>query len=423
MLYFLEKSLKAAQVWQRAGMELFMKKAGSLFTSAYLLIIFGIYPFYMENGYVNLGEAKARFFLAVSLAAAGILALLWIVNILISFGKRSRTGQAYLIEWEKISVTDLFVLMYATEVFLSYVFTDYREEALWGTKGWFMGTVLLLLLCVLYFKISRFFKGGKIIFAVALAASGAVFLIGILDRFSIYPLSGRMLFSKWRTPDFISVSGRQPDFISTLGNINWFCGYLSVLAPVGIGLFFFCRNKKEKWLLGLYTVVAFMAGFCQGSSSVLLFFGALFYFLLWIAVKKKCRLEDFFLTLSLWGLAGQLVRLLRFFMPEAYNYDTENICGTLTSSAITLVTGIAAFFIYLALHRRGKKLGDGKEKEPGGKEAADEEAPGDGETLAEGVWERRVHRAMLFVPAVCLVSWFVLSLINTRTGIPGLSEK
>lgn len=36
-------------------------KAGNLLATAYMLIMFVLYPFYMKNGYADLGEAKYHF--------------------------------------------------------------------------------------------------------------------------------------------------------------------------------------------------------------------------------------------------------------------------------------------------------------------------------------------------------------------------
>ena len=107
------------------------KKAGKLFVTAYLLLIFGIYPFYMREGYVDIGRA-----------ALGILALIGVFVGCRALAKGLREHAPYLIDWDKVSMTDLLVLMYAAEIFLSFVMSDYRQEALWGTEGWFMGTVL-----------------------------------------------------------------------------------------------------------------------------------------------------------------------------------------------------------------------------------------------------------------------------------------
>ena len=124
-----------------------LKKTANLFTTAYLLLMFCVYPFYIERGYENIGEAKNRFFLMSSIAAFGILGVLAVLQLLKALREIHRQKRAYLIDWDQVSSTDLFVLLYAVTVFLSYVLTDYREEALWGTEGWYMGCVPLLLLC------------------------------------------------------------------------------------------------------------------------------------------------------------------------------------------------------------------------------------------------------------------------------------
>lgn len=309
-----------------------LKRAANLLTTAYLLLMFCVYPFYMERGYENIGEAKNRFFLYVSLAAFGVL----IFPAVIGMGRRLRElkrGQrAYLVNWDRVSSTDLFVLLFATAVFLSYVFTDYREEALWGTEGWYIGTVPLLLLCGLYFFISRMWNGKISILYFPVAASGLVFLLGLCNRFSFYPIP------------FETVS---PDFISTLGNINWYCGYLSVTAPVGIGLFVLEEEGntlfgRKKCLLGIYALITFMSAFGQGSSSVFLWFFALFFVLLWIGVGEKRWLQNLIMLIVIWGVSAQLVRLLRHLLPGRYNYDVDNLCGYCTDSSATLWIAAAA---------------------------------------------------------------------------------
>ena len=364
---------------KRGGM--LVKKAGNLFTTAYLLLIFGAYPLYMKQGYVDIGKAKYQFFIYCSLAALGIFALIGVIYGGQVICRRIRQKEAYLINWDGMSVTDVFVMLYATEIFVSYAFSDYRKEALWGTEGWYIGLVLLLTLCGLYLFVSRFWGGEKNVWYVALAASGMVFLLGILDRFSIY---------------LLPIEIRDPVFISTLGNINWFCGYLSVLAPIGICLFLF--QERGKVLHGVYTVIAFMAGFCQGGSSVFLFFGALFFILLWIAVKKKEWIRDYFLLIFLWGLSAQLVRMIRMFVADGYNYDMDNLCGYLTSSNITLLIGAVALGGYFFLRFMWKGSIDERK-------------------------QRNIHRIMSLLLGGGILLWLVLTGVNTWIGIPGLENK
>lgn len=250
-----------------------IKKAGSLFTTAYLLLIFGVYPFYMKQGYVDIGKAKYHFFIFSSLAAAGIFTLISILLTAQGIYQWLKKRKMYLIDWNNLSIVDLLVMMYAAEIFISYAFSDFRGEALWGTEGWYMGLVLKLILCALYFFISRLWDGNRFVWHMSIVISGVVFVLGILDRFSIY---------------LIPLEIRQPEFISTLGNINWFNGYLSVLAPIGICMFLFQnKNIYLKLFYGIYTIISFMAGVSQGGDSIFLFLQHYFLYCFGFLWRKK----------------------------------------------------------------------------------------------------------------------------------------
>lgn len=360
------------------------KKAGNLFTTAYLLLMFCVYPFYMENGYVNIGEAKNRFFLLVSMASFALLFAIFFLQLAGMIKEKKEAGLAYLIDWEKVSATDLLMLVYATAIFLSYAFSEYKKEALWGTEGWYMGCVPILLLCGLYFLISRMWMGERVVFYGILVASAVVCFLGICNRFSFYP---------------ISMTTTQPSFISTLGNINWFCGYLSVIAPLGLGGFVLWSNGLRKRIfLTAYAFIVFMAGFCQGSSSVFLWFAALFVFLLWVSLAKKSWMKNWALLLVIWGISAQLVRVLRYVFEGKYNYEVDNICGYFTDSSLSLWIALAGLVLWFVA---GHKAGD------------------TGEIRVAGKGRKWLTVTVLGTLGV----WIVLSLVNTVWGIGLLREQ
>ncbi len=359
-----------------------IKKAENLVTTIYLLAMFCIYPFYMENGYENIGEAKNRFFLWVSISGFAVLLIIYIVKLVGELREKRSRGCAYLIDWNQVSMMDIMVLVYGTFIFLSYAFSDYKTVAGWGAEGWYMGCLPILLLCGLYFLLSRMWNGTKIVFGGILPASTVVFLLGICNRFSFYPISFEIT---------------QPDFISTLGNINWFCGYLTVMAPLGIGLFVVEKHSLfKKVLLGVYVFVAFMAGFCQGSSSVFLWFGALFFFLLWISIAERAWMKNWLLLLMIWGMSAQAVRFLRLVFPEKYNYDVDNICGYFTGSSLSLWIALAAALGWFALtYIKSNKAGQNVKK---------------------------IRRWMVATVLFGFLAWLVLALVNTFLGISFLKE-
>lgn len=359
------------------------KKAGSLFTTAYLWIMFGIYPLYVKEGYTSIGEDKFRFFLYSSLAALVILLLIAVAK-----GVADRT-RIYLINWERVSTTDILVLMYATTLFLSFAFSDFQKEALWGTQGWKMGLITQLLMCGLYFLISRLWDGAGAPWYGAVAISGVVCLLAILDRFGIYVLS---------------LENRYPDFLSTMGNINWLNGYLTVTIPIGVCLFLLFENKILSWLSGIYIVIAFSAAFAQGASSIFLFFGALFFILLWIALYQRDWMIKWFLMVSLWGFSAQAIRLLRMLLKDAYSYETNNPCGYFTDSDTTLWIGLVGLGIYLFLRYQQRK----------NKEVVSNSYEAD--------FTKAAHRLMAFGIAIVFGLWLFLSIWNTLWGIPKLYE-
>ena len=50
------------------------------------------------------------------------------------------------------------------------------------------------------------------------------------------------------------------------------------------------------------------------------------------------------------------MRAMRYLLPDRYNYETDNLCGYLTDSNVTLVIGAAAFGIFLWLKKKNHEF-------------------------------------------------------------------
>ena len=374
-----------------------IQKTAKYFSTAYILLLFCVYPFYMEDGYYNIGDAKMHFFMKVSLAAFLVLSLFYLVLLVSGIRKRTEAGQAYYVDWEQVSAVDLLMLVYATTLFLSYAFSANKGQALWGEEGWYMGLIPLLLLCGLYFLISRLWSGGIHILYPIMAASAVVFALGICNRFSCYP---------------IVIEGGQPDFISTLGNINWFCGFMSVAASLGVSYFVVGKDLPlwKRVLLSGYAFLSFMASFAQGSDSIFLWFGTVFLLLLWIAADNSTYLEYWFLLLFIWAAAAGAVRGLRVVTVDRYNYETGGICGYFTGSYVTVWIAVAAIAGFAVLHRKSKKQGKAEEAHL--------------QKLQKGSISRKKIRIGIAVTVVlALLLWISLSVVNMVVGISFLQGK
>lgn len=327
-----------------------MKKVADIFVTAYLILLFMVYPFYMKEGYVEIGQAKADFWMKLSVGAVIVFTVLGIVMLIqrlctgqkrfaqATLQQEQRSGiRGTLFRWRKVlSPTDRFVLLFGITLIISYFFSVNRTEALWGTEGWNMGVMLYGLLCVLYFQIRSFFIPDEKLIGLILTASGVVLLLGVLDRFSLH---------------VIPLEIRDPGFLSTLGNINWFTGYLVVFVSVAAGLFVLTDITWLKLLAGVVSVIGFLAGICQGSSSIFLYFGCLFAVLVWIVsdVPEKC-LRLLFLWVA-FGLGAQVIRLLRELLPDGYTYETDNLCGYFSQGNLSLYLLVIGACVILILQK------------------------------------------------------------------------
>lgn len=356
------------------------RKLSFYLINLYVFIMFCVHPLYYENGYYNMATAKCRFFLGLS-----IIAFLVILMTMVLEQAMQKKRVCIAVDWKRVSLTEKLLYAYILMLLLSFAFSEFKEKVLWGATDWYMGTIPLLLMTFFSLLLMYFWREEKWLMIEFLVVSALVFLLGICNRFSIYP---------------IFIEPQNPGFISTLGNINWFCGYMSVISPIGIGLFVFTkeeeyRYKWQKWLLFIYVMIVFVMGFCQGSSGVFVWNGALFLALFGISLRSTDGMKKWLSLLVMWGMSGQLVRLLRILFPKQYNYEVSIFVDT----NVTLIIAIIAICLHMAIDLVLRK----------GKSRIVE--------LVSALERKGVYRNLGMVLIIGILSWLVVSVYNTKVGI------
>lgn len=337
-------------------------------TVLYVLAMGVILPYYYdwETDYSYIGTNKAEFFRKYGFAIGKVfLALLLFYGIFSLWlwwkENRERKGKCTLFMNNRmgaLSITDQFMIIYADVLCLSYFYSDYRQKALLGINGWYMGFLPQLVLIGSYVAISRFLPRhlGKWLPLALSVVSTPVFLLGLLNRYGYLP------------PGMIS-SG--PIYISTIGNINWFCGYFVVLYPLTAALFVFCKREfsEAKWryrgrriLLGINCAIGFAAGITQGSDSGILALAAMTVLLFGLAAAGNAEegkevFGRFLELLLLFGGTLCALALVQLGWPEQNNYQTW-LYTMLTKGALPWVCGVAALLFYLLYTVRRKRLAD-----------------------------------------------------------------
>lgn len=318
------KKNRKQSIYEGAG------SAAGFFTTVLLILMIAVFPFYIPGGYRGIGSQKFYFFRDFGIFAAVFLVPAALVRIFTA-------PESFKTMCEKLSLTDKMVLGYGGTVVISYLVSNWKADALWGSYGWYMGLGSQLLFVFFYFAASRFGPKFRTTVRMLLAASAAVFLLGLLNRFSIYPFK---------------VAGAIPSFISTLGNINWYCSYWAVVFPLGAGAYWIQETEGRrvpavKGLLLFYVALGLATGVTQGSNSAILPLFAVFAILFFASFSDNRRFLKW-LELALCLAAVCLgVGLVRLAAPEAVNYYSE-FCDIMTGkSALPVWGGLLAVFAVL----------------------------------------------------------------------------
>lgn len=360
--------------------EAFLEEAVSLLLTAYLFIMFCMFPFYLRNGYMEIGKEKYNFYKAITVGGFCLIVPMAVLCLVVHAVNRlkcnpriesNRTEIDGLEEemkgrdevekgggeeetekevrepcggWRgRMSGTDVAVLAYGVCVILSYIGSDFKQTALWGETGWYMGAITQLAFVLSYFLISRFWEYEEKLLFCFLAAAAVVFFLGVLNRFSIFP---------------IVVQGANSSFISTMGNINWYCGYWSVIFPIGFVLYW---KADELWLRIsglLFAAVGIATGVSQGSNSAFIVFAGIYVFLFCLSFRSTEAMKRFFHLAILFCAICQGFRLWRLWRPGAFNYYSGTISDWITLSRVTMAGLIllAIFYSFLYLAEKKKHL-------------------------------------------------------------------
>ncbi|MEE3488214.1 MAG: O-antigen ligase family protein [Bulleidia sp.] len=268
--------------------------------SLYLLVVYIGVPVYMRDSYHYLGKAKYDFyktavlgFMKEKVFIPGILPVMLCVVILL-FAIRD--------EGEKtdfhLSRTDKLMLVYAGANIIATLLSSNKDMAVNGYEGWNMGLITQLCMVGSYFMISRYWQPDRSILYAAAVCSAVIFFMEILNRFWIYPFG-----TAGDLPKLYRVG-----FVSTIGNINWFAGYMCVTYPAVAAYYLFAKDKRKRILSIVYLVIAGGAMVTQNSQSA--FFGLLFllWFLFQFTRNDKEKLQRFIelilILLLSWRIVG-----------------------------------------------------------------------------------------------------------------------
>ena len=296
-------------------------------------------PLYMVDGYYKIGTAKYNAYahiLVFGLPLIFVLVLLYQVFVWREkgFGKQLKSLP------HRMANTDWFVLSFVLIAGISFLLSDYREQAFWGYDGWFMGLFFQLSIAVLYFLTASHGKYAKTVLALLCAIAFVTFCIGVLHRLLIDPIGTYENISDYY----------KTQFLSTLGQASWYSSFVCTVLPVGVSCFFVAEKIWVRIVSGFFTFVGFMTLVTQNSDSAYIAFAMMCLVLFAFAVKGADRMLRFLEVLLLFFAAPKLMALLLHLHPnETLALDTLStmlVFGKLPFvMLVVLAIGIAVLYL------------------------------------------------------------------------------
>ncbi len=285
----------------RNGDNEFLRLLCNLYLTALLVAL----PLYTGEGYWNLGDTKYTLFKNITLLCLGI----WLaaeLSIGIWHGaKRVGSRAAGRGRRPAFSATDWAAASYGVCVLLSALCSRYGDLAWTGYEGWYMGAVSQLLFVGIYFFVSRRYDGARWPLYLGEAALLAVSVLGLLHRLGIDPLK-LLVYWDYRNWEYSHM-------LSTLGNINWLCGYYSVALASAVAHFLWEERRWLRAVLYVAAVTSFVLLGVQGSQGGLLILAVCTAGCFWLGrgranalARLWALLAGFFLCMPLMGLGMKL---------------------------------------------------------------------------------------------------------------------
>lgn len=303
----------------------------------YLIWIICILPFYFTEGHTFIGSDKVNMFVFISKLFLPFVMIHFIIQ-MIYYIRNKGSLKDFI---NKLSLTDKFMLLFLAVILLSFLSSDYKSLAFWGANKWSLGLLTQVTFVCSYFCISRFWKKRFWILTLFLPVTAIVFALGFLNRFGIQP---------------IHMAGANPQYISTIGNINWYCGYMVTIFFAGVYIAWsdIIKLKWQKMILYSYISIGFASLITQGSSSGILTLAVILFVMFLLSYqdsKKFLAFLKIFLTLSTVCLCICCIRII---FPDAITYN-ERLTDVLTLSILPFIMVLGVFFIYLYVLMKDKK--------------------------------------------------------------------
>lgn len=251
-------------------------------TDMYLLWILVVFPLYYADGYFHLPEKKAMFW-TVSTLVYVIVCLVGVV--ITAFSMRENWSMENF--KKNITMTDVFMFGFLISNLIALLMSDNPMGSWVGQNARYYGARVLILVCVVYFLVSRYAWINQVFIVAFLIGGNGVCLLATFDYFGmdVLGINKQMQKSDWLV------------FISTMGNANTCASYVTMAMAGALCFFCVAKSVKAKVFAGISIVNCSMALITARSDSAFVGIAVIIIVLGILAIIKKIDIKGFLLAL------------------------------------------------------------------------------------------------------------------------------
>ncbi len=340
---------------QESVVQALLEEMYAILVTIYLFIILVIMPLYIQDHYYEMAFHKWKIYLFASLGLLGVVLLagtIYGVAAIDNIRRKNKSHSdnryfAFTKEKAGISVTEILVVLYGVSVVITLFSCGYPRAAWLGTDSWYMGALAQLLFVGVFLVFSRLKAQVKDVIWMIMIASSICFVIGIAQRCG------------W---DFLHlyygmIDEVKRDYLSTIGNRTWYSGYISVVFPLGVYLFWQGEKKKTTWLMAVYTFIAFSAIVTNNSDSIYAAVAAVMFALFVMSVGDLKKIYRWLCILALWFGACCTMSIFTICFPDdTYTRQLRGFTGIFLDIRVAvvgmIVTGCLLFVLWFFLEKK-----------------------------------------------------------------------
>lgn len=279
----------------------------------YTILMFTLFPLFLTNYYQSARRDKFWLFVVVTGIVGVSVGVIALVQYLSKNSPHNKQLNTYYDSFN-LNLTDIGMLAFLGINLVSTIGATLIAEnsvesfskLLLGSYGRNMGLLMILMIAVCYFVVSRFFFYKKYVIYFMFIGMTVMSFVAIVNFYHIDILG---IFAKYQ-----SNANVQANFTSTIGNKNYLSAMITVALPFSAGLAVATKDKTLRILAYISTGLQFMGLLVATSDGGFLGCFAAFAVMLVIVSRDRIKLSKFFFCLAVMMFSAKLLWLFDLIM-------------------------------------------------------------------------------------------------------------